>query len=123
MKNTELRLNNWISAQFDERKEIQVNVNNIEQLVNHGNEMIMKGIPISEEWLLKFGFEKNTNKENMYYIRIYKYTLFSVYLHDDCFSVFLINRESTVSLSLDYNFVHQLQNLFYSITQTELDIK
>ena len=123
----ELRLNNWISVQFDQRKEIQVTVTNIEQLVNHGPEMLMRGIPINEEWLIKFGFNKK-EKTNLYLISIHKFDLkkLCVYLDEKDCTIAMVdyfsNSERTELFPLNYQYVHQLQNLFYCLVGKELII-
>lgn len=86
-------------------------------------------IPLTEEWLLKFGFENKSN---------FKYSDGSV----DWINVFLLNDyliksaegslygvckmrlnsiESVIKSNLQY--VHELQNLYHSMTGKELQLK
>ena len=79
-------------------------------------------IPLTEEWLLKFSFERflqetkfklyfNKNKDS-YYASI------SVSLHSDFCRVNVINQEIT-----KVQYVHQLQNLYFCLCGEELEIK
>jgi len=68
-------------------------------------------IPLTEEWLLKFGFEKLEGWDDMYYFQIgdfqiHEYNV-SGYEFDD----------------FDIKNVHQLQNLYFALTGEELTIK
>jgi hypothetical protein len=72
------------------------------------NYLDIKPIPLTEEWLLKFGFED----DNAFFknrITLYKQDgIFWCDLLWDC---------------IDVNYVHQLQNLYYALTGEELTIK
>ena len=78
-------------------------------------------IPLSEEWLFKFGFEKADFYGNFkvkagdYYHSVKYYDGECVYSNDysdaDCYAVASIH------------YVHQLQNIYYSLTSEELTIK
>jgi len=86
----------------------------------------LSGIPLTEEWLLKFGFEKgiqkastNTmyfdkkyNNTNLYYILVDKFPDCSIYLY-----VELLQSELCLR---DIKYVHQLQNLIFALTGEEL---
>jgi hypothetical protein len=63
-------------------------------------------IPLTEEWLLKFGFEKSSK-------HIFKKDGFLISL-DIVFEVFLGN------IVVEIKYVHQLQNLFYCLSGKEL---
>ena len=79
-------------------------------------------ILLTEEWLLKFGFksvgklhptfklrnyllEENMMREGKYFLRQ------------------IINKSDSLCLSGEIKYVHQLQNLYFSLTGTELTIK
>ena len=69
-----------------------------------------KPIPLTEEWLIKFGFEKLECWDDMYYFKIgdfqvYEYNV-SGYEYDD----------------FNIKHVHQLQNLYFALTGEELKI-
>jgi hypothetical protein len=75
-----------------------------------------KPIPLTEEWLLNFGFEKDERNEYWFW--------------KNCISVSVLgyiellsfNKQSfKTNLKLDY--VHQLQNLYFALIGEELTIK
>ena len=67
-----------------------------------------KPIPLTEEWLLKFGFEYHKHQENMFFI-----TGMQVWM---CNDLFLCNKNGIILKS-----VHQLQNLYFALTNKELN--
>ncbi len=76
----------------------------------------LKPIPITEEWLLKFGFKK----DNHGFVLHDKMSL-SIHFSKElgfvpCWQDFV--------LSIKYNlkYIHQLQNLYFALTQKELEI-
>ena len=87
-------------------------------------------IPLTEDWLLKLGFENFDG--NMILLSKHPNTyLFvnKIRQNDDCFnSVFMqqyigdTGNYNIVHL-LNINFVHQLQNLYFALTGTELSLK
>ena len=73
-------------------------------------------IPITEDWLLKFGFENEGNK---------KFTISSkshTYLYSTHSNSFYNIDGFACNISDSVIYVHQLQNLYYALTQTELEI-
>lgn len=79
-------------------------------------------IPLTEEWLLKFGFEKNF--ENLIEILINKNQSLHFDKTDNCMSLYIpINHEFIYLVFKHIKYVHQLQNLYFSLTGTELEIK
>lgn len=72
-----------------------------------------KPIPLTEEWLIKFGFEKTKG----YVFKIDKFSLFD---HNyDQVNLFLQLNSPNVPL-IHIKFVHQLQNLYFALTGKEL---
>lgn len=97
--------NNVLPVVCNEKREFKVNQN------------IIEPIPLTEEWLLKFGFSKKENKE--YWFKedsMIRFALLDNVLHcsigDDEYGI-LYNR---------LKYVHQLQNLFFALTNKELTI-
>ena len=74
-----------------------------------------KPIPLTEEWLLKFGFEKDDFSS-----RFIAYKNKIRLIHDTQKNTFLVDSVNHVKLYLQY--VHQLQNLFHSLCGEELQI-
>lgn len=87
-------------------------------------------IPLTEEWLLKFGFEKRVNFEysdgSKSDTNIFITDSFMVNNYDEkywslCKMKYFNQVESVLQTELKY--VHQLQNLFFALTGKELTIK
>lgn len=72
-------------------------------------------VELTEEWLIKFGF-KNIN--GFYEIDLPHDLTFIQGSKNDYFDVFEINHDT-----LRAKYVHQLQNLFYSLIGEELKLK
>ena len=71
------------------------------------NKIEYKPIPLTEEWLLKFGFEKR---------------------YETCFQYknFILNDKfimMDIDITIQLKYVHQLQNLYHALTGEELTIK
>lgn len=82
-------------------------------------------IPLIEDWLLKFGFEKYKDTNN-FKIKANKY--FSLGLQKQGYlKIGLSNNKWNVTnfgnKSIFIKHVHQLQNLYFALTQQELIIK
>jgi hypothetical protein len=79
-------------------------------------------IPLTEEWLLKFGFEKRTTVLHsvQYFIG------FNPITHDWMFDIlWLVGHEYPFYRNGHFaiKYVHQLQNLYFALTGEELTIK
>ena len=82
-------------------------------------------IPITEEWLLKFGF--SINKKTC--VHIFEFEIddkvnFAVFLYDDEKEALFIKnsaRSSKIIFKKRIDYVHQLQNLYFALTQKELE--
>jgi hypothetical protein len=77
-------------------------------------------MPITEEWLLKLGFEKSTlDGDNAWLNLRYRYLTFSSDESVEFKKVYL-----TVSrMDIICEHVHELQNLYFALTGEELTIK
>ena len=74
-------------------------------------------IPLTEEWLINFGFELCDNtKYNIWSNEHFVIT--DILMQGDSFLWFIQEAES-----LDLDYVHQLQNLYFALTGEELTIK
>ena len=78
------------------------------------NKIEYKPIPLTEEWLLKFGFEFENKKfiKSSLCIREYQY--------GSGLTIFLSNENFNFNVELKY--VHQLQNLYHALTREELTL-
>jgi hypothetical protein len=78
-------------------------------------------IPLTEEWLTKFGFEKD--KRSADYVQVYYFgenpvtNDWMISLKNTGKGFFYRNSHFSV------NYVHQLQNLYFALTKEELTIK
>lgn len=114
MTASELRIGNLI---FDDYREIVVDVHiNILRSIINNNPCFYKPIPLTEEWLLKLGFQEHPN--DYYYFGGYKIRFD---LDNDlnpikfCFLFFDIG-----DWEMEIKYVHQLQNLYFALTGEEL---
>jgi len=84
----------------------------------------LKPIPLTEEWLLKFGFEKvaciheiyeiETNLNNVKYFNI-QISEGALIASVDCYG-----KETNIA---ELKYVHSLQNLYHALTGEELELK
>lgn len=76
-------------------------------------------IPLTEEWLIKLGFEKLTDSNDGFKNTTYTYTKgisFIVYFDG-------IRLSTNFWMGNEKHYVHQLQNLFYVLSGKELKLK
>ena len=134
----ELRIGNYIhsvvtSCNF-KRGLVEVDFNTFAKIRLQNALPSLEPIPLTEEWLLKFGFEKNyvmsDNHSNEYdinktdrldlnnkYLRVRTDNkFFSVFNHSNC-------NYDKVQFITGIKHVHQLQNLFFCLVGKELTIK
>ena len=102
MKASELRIGNSIMQDGDF---VFVTWWRLELIEN--NKIEYKPIPLTEEWLFKFGFEKA-------YETCYQYKDFIL---NDKFIMM------DIDITIQLKYVHQLQNLYHALTGEELTIK
>jgi hypothetical protein len=79
-----------------------------------------KPIPLTEEWLLKFGFEKRGSywhpKGSWHRYLFHKFKMSS-------FGVLNLEPEGGIVPHAQVHYVHQLQNLYFALTGEELILK
>ncbi len=84
---------------------------------------LIKPIPLTEEWLLKFGF---VFKKQLGICGQDQWSGMDFYLKDNITLRGNLKKSSTLSLAEYFNcqiqYVHQLQNLYFALTGTELII-
>lgn len=77
------------------------------------------GIPITKEWLIKFGFiETNYDKDNTWLNLKYRFLNFASDQSVNFEKVYLIVNRMEIICS----YVHELQNLYFAMTQRELTV-
>jgi hypothetical protein len=143
MKATELRIGNWVNN-IHTGNPYQINIEKMIRLLQHFKKDVIyfEPIPLTEEWLVNFGFEKSVCFD--YGERInYQYEFFfnigddieRVFHYDDDeqkeVEVAFATRElwpkeddaqSRTWITKDIKHVHQLQNLYFALTNRELEI-
>jgi hypothetical protein len=107
MKASELRLGNYVYSQSCNcnfpKGIIQVDFEAFRKIHLFNGLSGLEPIELTEEWLLKFGFT-----------RMYKlYSLNNV-------NIFKLNSEFISDLDVPVQHVHQLQNLYFALTNQEL---
>lgn len=133
MKSNELRIGNLVMASYDGvkyTKEVVTDIFKYGINSNYGeadyDEERIKPIPLTEEWLIKFGFEKKDAniglKEEFKKPNNYHYSLksFGEY-YPNMKQIEVLGEHPGFYIKCEH--VHQLQNLYYALTGEELEIK
>lgn len=111
MKASELRIGNWIQWSLT-GIEIQMDGmlwNDLDQFIP---------IPLTEEWLERFGFERSGST---YRMGKFKYIVSELPKGETGYGFFIMY--GAFELDIKPRYVHQLQNLYHSLTGEELTIK
>ena len=127
MKANELRIGNYVYYVFTSgNKEDHIfDIGDFEHIAIHEPaKEIYQPIPLTEEWLVKFGFDKVTD---------FEFSIDDSYLtlkvEDDnwdelCMDVFIMTLDMHKPFYITcIEYVHQLQNLYFALTGTELETK
>ena len=78
----------------------------------------IEAIPITEEWLLKFGFDKSC----MFYRLESEKFYFSYNSMHPKFEIQYNSRDGHILFPVDLTYLHQLQNLYFALTNEELEM-
>ena len=110
MKANELRIGNLVYLWHNalEYSEFEANYTAIRQI--HQGIEAYTPIPLTEEWLLKFGFEKDCD--------IYTLGVYTMYSDDNNDLYFCFFMYGDWEKKIEH--VHQLQNLYFALTGEEL---
>ena len=131
MKTTELRIGNFIQDQFDDIITVD-GLDDIDVYSSYCGDIpvhAVKPIPLNEQWLLDFGFKEVIVGP---FIKEYEGATLIVYIIDgvgECifkhYSSYSENDIDAVNVVclLPVSHVHQLQNLYFALTQEELILK
>lgn len=88
----------------------------------------VSGVPLTEEWLLKFGFQEDSKKRffslflNKDDVNEYSRQVIDVWLGADDFQAAELCRSGVCFKRVKIKHVHQLQNLHFALTGTELTL-
>jgi len=116
MNNRELRVGNYVSNLMGE--------NIIATWENIKWSQDVAPIPLTEKWLKTFGFKDNSYRDYFLYHPIADYAIISISFRynktqlSDITSISVDDHD----LNLKCEYVHQLQNLYFSLTGEELTI-
>jgi hypothetical protein len=128
MEAKELRIDNWIKYNFKMQgwKYVQVCANDFHNGFRDDKFVSInyKPIPLTEEWLVKFGFVKDKKHNNCCDLELEN----DFYLQGVGYGKSNIKYEVILTDSNDNELtlvkhVHQLQNLYFALTNEELIIK
>lgn len=136
MKLAELRIGNIVQSRFIgkvvyiTREGIHIDPSGFEYLNrSHIKDqqiafLEIAGVPLSEAWLTKFGFERNTNKDvsdSFFRIKIGDSDL---HINPDDGVVWVHSPDNNIfNIPTLIHYVHELQNLYSSFTGERLTIK
>lgn len=136
----ELRLGNLIFGQYGKPTPVTTlldgnanafYVDNNWTLVNahtegHDNEWKLEKcfpIPLTEEWLIKFGFSRGDNKTVSDSFYVHPFGGSELCINPENGVVWIERNESHLNVTQLIEFVHTLQNLYHAWTGEELTIK
>lgn len=118
MKNTEIRIGNWHNPNFP----MQIQAHDFMNM--EVNNLSFNPIPLSEEWIIRLGFEKVEDLGDMIYYQIKGNKRgFGIKFDHDVWAFYLHARSEYTILIYDephFQYVHQLQNIYHSLTGQEL---
>jgi hypothetical protein len=110
MKANELRIGNWLYSGIAGQNFI-ASAHDIMNIFFGDDRGAVQPIPLTEEWLLNFGFEPD--KDNAHFLNKEPFTLKE---HPEGFVVW----HKGHALGIVIKHVHQLQNLYFALTGEEL---
>jgi len=117
MKATELRLGNWVEQPNDGVTRVTAVLNDLQIKTETGYvDKYCRPIPLTEEWLLKFGFVLR----GLYY-HFPNYDIFKIEQYKLKNAYWLRHRTESLDCAR-INYVHQLQNLYFALTGKELEL-
>jgi hypothetical protein len=108
MKPNELRIGNYVLYENPHSDRVQVQVKAVDFQCGTHN---LHPIPLTEEWLVKLGFIRDSNLKN------------SLVKNGIWFNSKNMEATYLSSKLIKINYVHQLQNLIFALTGEELIIK
>ena len=125
MKAQELRIGNWYLGNGDYPE--QITSKDIVELSDDPLDDYYEPMPLTEEWLLNFGFEQygHKNENNPMELRV-KDIVFHIYSPSKDHNKKHWHTTASNGFShreLDVKHVHQLQNLYFALTGEELETK
>jgi hypothetical protein len=126
MEAQELRIGNYAMG----NKPFAVDSNHIAMAYNHeiaqnGHERF-KSIPLTEDWLIRFGFEKRNGSFSIYLSELERSEIerkrIDIFFGAERIAAELCRSGICFSM-VTCNYVHQLQNLYFALTSEELTLE
>jgi len=118
MKANDLRIGNWVYLKLDE-----YNIELLEFEFESGwNMEYIHPIPITEEWLLKFGFYYQSSDKN-YVVKSKQENNNSIKKIDGDWCYNNDYSDASCYFVRELRYIHELQNLYYALNEEELTIK
>jgi hypothetical protein len=117
MEAKDLRIGNYID--YETEREIVTMQTTYEyiRLIHNGNKNF-KPIPLTEEWLLKFGFEEYEFEDE-----VFGYVLNDFgYINEYQFRIRIFIDFEGIIIPKAIKTVHELQNLYFALTNEELTL-
>ncbi len=111
MNASELRIGNYYNQFGNTEKVSWSTLKTLEESTTE--QLWCKPIPLTEEWLLKFGFEKKGVNRT-------RWIFWKIDLVEDEKGIYSFDESR---IYIDINYVHQLQNLYFALTGEELTFK
>lgn len=114
VKANELRLGNWIFDQLSNERDIQLSASMLYHLAEETE--VFKSyqpIPLTEEWLTKFGFQDRHGYWDDVYLEVARHK--EGWYHS-------VNCNEYID-GEPFQYVHELQNLYFALCRKELTIK
>jgi hypothetical protein len=106
----ELRIGNFVRTTITHTN-IKITIDELLEIINEPSEHQLEPIPLTEEWLLKFGFLLDLHHHRRL---TYSLNRITTYMQDGIFWIDLTHD------TLEIKHVHQLQNLYFALTGEEL---
>jgi hypothetical protein len=129
IKIEELRIGNLVSSIGIIYKvtliDIHGNIRGVEGSTSFNLDKTTNPIPLTEEWLLKFGFQQTDPKKFIGGLYTRKKTdgFYGFYINKETMSYCTFDYEGTIEDIIKIEYVHQLQNLYFALTGEELNYK
>lgn len=135
MKENELRIGNWINVGGELN---QFTIADFCDIFDNGNKWfkdLFKPIPLTEEWLLKFGFEEIETLHTHWksdkgfflngYVIFMEKNLGAIIgeKSNDYFYNHSYQYRNGIGIIKEIKYLHELQNLYFALTGEELEIK
>ena len=121
MKAQELRIGNYVNRLGEKTEVTAISIGHISTPASGAITLNqIKPIPLTEEWLIKFGFEKDTGND---FYDFWNLKDFRVFVHKNAASVFIHWKGNELEPYINNLHVQQLQNLFFALTGEELTTK